>query len=338
MTSTKRAVVWSEEEMREVEVEPPVRPGRRFASGLRSEVTRLNLERSRGMAHEVTRGSAVIFAPQTAPGPAGGTHGNFIEASYRRILARPEWARRLAKVHTAKRQARPAGPDEQVREWRELDAATSSDALLMNVFCYPRVWTAGLRALLGVTADAPVEFGVRARTPLLRGLVDRSEIDMRVGDLLVEAKLTEADFQFGTLRLLARYRDFEEVFEPDRLHMTRRGVRSYQLLRGVLAAYAMGGRFGVLCDARRPDLVEDWHAVIGAVRSFGLQSRLQLVTWQEVAAVVPLGLRKFLGGKYGIEHFSCGCQSESTGLDAALRRRKRHSQEWSGPQHRETCS
>jgi hypothetical protein len=106
----------------------------------------------------------------------------------------------------------------------------------------------------------------------------------------------------------------------------------------VLAAYAMGGRFGVLCDARRPDLVEDWHAVIGAVRSFGLQSRLQLVTWQEVAAVVPLGLRKFLGGKYGIEHFSCGCQSESTGLDAALRRRKRHSQEWSGPQHRETCS
>jgi hypothetical protein len=37
-----------------------------------------------------------------------------------------------------------------------------------------------------------------------------------------------------------------------------------------------------------------------AVRSLEIQARLRLVTWQEIAAVVPGGLREFLGRKYGI--------------------------------------
>ncbi len=291
MTSTKQ-VVWDEVEMREVEVEAPVRRGRGLASAVRAEVS--GLGSALGKVHEVTRGSAVVFSPE------GSSHGNFVEASYRRIVARPEWARRLEKVHTAKRQARATGADEQVRTWRELDAATSSDALLMNVFCYPRVWTPGLRALMGVTGRERVEFGTRSEARLERGLVNTTEIDMRVGDLLVEAKLTEADFQFGAMCLVERYLGFDEVFDRERLEVTRRGVRSYQLVRGVLAAYAVGGRFCVICDGRRSDLVEDWLRVIGAVRSLEVQSRLRLVTWQEIARLVPKGLRGFLASKYGI--------------------------------------
>jgi pimeloyl-ACP methyl ester carboxylesterase len=53
------------------------------------------------------------------------------------------------------------------------------------------------------------------------------------------------------------------------------------LIRGVLAAHATGGSFSVLCDARRPDLIENWHLVMRAVRSCVLRCRLQSLTWQE---------------------------------------------------------
>ena len=294
MTFTKQTM-WDEVEMREVEVEPPVRRGRGLASGLRAEVSGRNV--GSGRVHELTRGAqpSVIYAP------ANGSHGNFLDASYRRILARPAWARRLAKAHTAKRQARATGSQEEVRAWRELDAATSSDALLMNVFCYPRVLRSErMRGFLSVEAEDEVEFGILPRVPLVGGKVDRTEIDMQIGDLLVEGKLTESDFQFAAMRLVERYVDFEEVFEREALEVTRRGVRSYQLIRGVLAAHAEGGRFAVLCDGRRMDLVEDWYQVMRAVRILELRGRLRLVTWQEVAGVVPRTLRTFLAEKYGI--------------------------------------
>jgi hypothetical protein len=293
MTFTKQ-VVWDEVEMREVDVPAPVRRGRGLASSLRAELSGRGLARARDGVDEMTRGSAVVF------GSSEGTHGSFLEVCYRRILAKPEWSRRLEKVHTARRQARPQGAAEQVRVWRELDAATSSDALLMNVFCYPRVWTQGLRALMGVSGGERIEFGVRSAASLERGLVNTTEIDMRIGDLLVEAKLTEADFQFGALRLVERYVDFDRVFDRERLEVTRLGLRSYQLVRGVLAAYAMDGRFCVFCDGRRVDLIEDWLRVMGAVRSLEVQSRLRLVTWQEIATVVPKRLREFMADKYGI--------------------------------------
>ena len=296
--------MWSEEEMRDIEPEPPApRTGARsFASALRNDVSRRNLPRVRPAADELTRGKqpGIIFAPILAPAGRG-SHGNFLNASYRRILANPAWVRRLEKPHTAKRQAGLTGLDEQTRPWAELDAASSSDALLMNIFCYPRVLHSPLlRALLGAETTVEPEFGVRSTAPLNKDLVNTTEIDMRLGDLLVEAKLTEADFQTASMRLLERFQNLDEVFDRDRLHVTRRGVRSYQLLRGVLAAHAADCRFAVLCDARRPDLAAAWYEIIAAVRSFQLQSRLRLITWQEIASAAPQPLQKFLAEKYGI--------------------------------------
>jgi hypothetical protein len=40
---------------------------------------------------------------------------------------------------------------------------------------------------------------------------------MRLGDLLVEAKLTEGDFQRAEKAKVLRYRDFLEGFDEDRL-------------------------------------------------------------------------------------------------------------------------
>ncbi len=288
---------WNEEEMRQVPVASPVRRGLGLATGLREDLSRRNRTRAADRPHELTHGAtpSVIYAPDVL------SHGNFLDASYRRILAHPAWANRLTKAHPAKRQARRTGPDEQVRAWRELDAATSSDALLMNIFCYPRVLHAPrLRTLLGVASGDMPTFGYKPRIDLDGAHPDRTEIDMRLGSLLVEAKLTESDFQFAPACLIERYPGFAEVFDPDLLHFTRRGIRSYQLLRGVLIAQQEAALFCVFLDARRPDLIEDWYSVMRAVRSPTLQARLRVLTWQEIAATLPLRLRTFLAEKYGI--------------------------------------
>jgi hypothetical protein len=94
----------------------------------------------------------------------------------------------------------------------------SSDALLMNVFCTPGVLdSAALRSMLGIAGNDEPEFGWKARVPLRTGRVDRTEVDMRWGDLLVEAKLTETDFQCREAKIVGSYRDLDEVFDREML-------------------------------------------------------------------------------------------------------------------------
>jgi hypothetical protein len=264
------------------------------SSSLRRDLSRRNMERALARRHELSYGSipCVIYQEDAF------VHGNFLDASYRAICAHPEWSRRLKKSYTgarwiARRWDRP--------ERSELDCANSSDALLMNIFCYPRIMArGGLCALLGADIGAVPEFGVRPHTPLLNGKADQTEVDMRLGDLLVEAKLTETGFRPAPKRLLLRYRDFEEVFDPAELHMSGDLICEYQLLRGILAAYSAKTSFALLCDNRRADLQESWFRALQAVRSYSFRSQLKLLTWQEIAAYVPLGLKNFLKEKYGI--------------------------------------
>ena len=268
------------------------------AGALRVEIAVRNLRRGRLYPHEATYGRvpSVVFQ-EHAEG-----HGNFLEESYRAILAEPEWAERLGKRYTADCRV----PRQWDRRRCELDCANSSDALLMNVFCYPEIlshWP--LCGLLGVERGVRPVFGYKPRTPYRERLADATEVDMRLGTLLVEAKLTEGSFQTAALERVLRYRDFEEVFDLDEVPV-REGVRgmtvdSYQLIRGVLAARHCGGAFAVMCDGRRADLVEKWFKVIRAVRRSEMRSRLALVTWQEIAGTLPERLRLFLAEKYGIE-------------------------------------
>jgi hypothetical protein len=251
-----------------------------------------------GLEYQRTDGAVpgIIFAHGE-----DGRHGNFHPRVYEAICGRPEWKRRLDKVHTAHKRMRARAD----WRWMELDCANSSDALLMNVFCHPGVMEcAGVRATLGIAAGAVPEFGVKPRTPLKGGkrdnTHDNTEVDMRVGDLLVEAKLTESDFQSAKLTLVERYRDLCEVFDVKELPVRGGRVVGYQLIRGTMAAHTSGCSFCVLCDARRPELVETWYAVMRTVRLFDLRCRLKLLTWQELAGVVPRELREFLAEKYGI--------------------------------------
>src|SRR5579872_1698218 len=143
--------------------------------------------------------SVVVYRPSVAERK----HGNFFDVSYPSILRQPEWKHRLNKVHT---QARHSLPQSDER-WRELDSSTSSDALLMNVFCCPAVTRSPVVALrLEFEAGEVPEFGFRARIPRHLQRVDRTEIDMKLGALLVEAKLTEKDFQTQRAAIVETYR------------------------------------------------------------------------------------------------------------------------------------
>lgn len=189
-----------------------------YANLLRLELMARNRLWARGRAHVESYGSApvIVYAPE------GERHGNFFDPAYAAILARPEWLRRFNKVHA---QAARSFPKAE-RRWRELDSSMSSDALLMNIFCTPGVAeSAEVRSALGIHDEAAPEFGWKARVPLKnhrsqRIQLDRTEVDMRFGSLLVEAKLTESDFQSREARILETYLDFSEVFDRERLPRT----------------------------------------------------------------------------------------------------------------------
>ena len=111
----------------------------------------------------------------------GWHHGNFVSASYRAILRRPQWRRRLQKVHSQGRRSLPAKDG----LWHELDSSLSSDALLMNIFCYPGV-TRRIEVcrILGLEPGGVLEFGFRPRVPLLSEAIERTEVDMKLGNTI----------------------------------------------------------------------------------------------------------------------------------------------------------
>lgn len=268
-----------------------------FAAALRRELCARNeaFAREHNLGHVLSYGAlpVVVYSPESD----GRRHGNFILSSYGEILKRPQWLRRLDKIHAQGRKALPRAD----RAWRELDSCTSSDALLMNIFCHRGLCGGrNIALLLGTeTSDEP-EFGFKARVPLLNGKTDRTEVDMKLGRLLVEAKLTENDFQIKPGALVESYRDLKKVFDVRALPRIGDRYISYQLIRNVLAAYAMEASFCVIADARRPDLIESWHVIMRCVRDAGMRTRCKVLAWQELAAALPARLQKFLAAKYGI--------------------------------------
>ena len=247
------------------------------------------------LPHALSYGETPVVVYPTSE--CGQDHGNFISASYRAILKRPEWRRRLQKIHSQANHSLPKADC----VWRELDSSMSSDALLMNIFCYPGVTRNRELALcLGTEiADVP-RFGFRPRVPLIRDIVERTEVDMKLGKVLFEAKLTESDFQIQSPEIVERYRDLKEVFDWRKLPKRGKKYISYQLLRSVLAAFALDLDFCVLLDARRPDLLEQWYCVIRCIRSGIIQTRCKVLTWQELRRYLPAALGRFLDVKYGI--------------------------------------
>jgi len=268
-----------------------------YASALRQELIARNSSYAslKRLPHVTSYGELPVVVYQQSE--CGRHHGNFIAASYRAILRRPGWRKRLQKVHAQGRRSLPAKDG----SWRELDSSLSSDALLMNIFCYPGVTRRmEVCSILGLEPGSVPEFGFMPRIPLLSEAIERTEVDMKLGNKIFEAKLTEGDFQIQCTELVEQYRDLREVFEPRQLPRTKRKYVSYQLIRNVLAAHVLDLDFCTLLDARRPDLLEDWYEVVRCIRFAGLRAKCKVLTWQELTPSLPAALQRFVSLKYGI--------------------------------------
>ena len=246
------------------------------------------------LSRNQTEPTVLFFRDQDAS-----LHGNFLSASYDVICGNPEWARRLHKPHPR----RTALPEERRTDAMELDSCTSSDALLMNVFCYPGLFLHDpFVRLMGLppTSEPHLVYGFKPGVPLHFSRTDATEVDLKVQDLLIEAKLTEKDFTKKRAAAVERYRDFGSVFESSSLPTQDGYYLNYQLIRNVLAAYHLGTRFRLICDARRNDLVDAANSILSAIRFSNLRAMCGIVTWQEVARCAPEALGSFLLDKYDI--------------------------------------
>ncbi len=219
-------------------------------------------------------------------------HGNFLDSSYRNILEKQSWRVRLDKPH-------PSFPGTKYRV-KELDSCNSSDALLMNIFCHPMIdeWKS-LKKLLGLSEIGEPEFGFLANVKKNSGQDDATEIDMKLGGTLMEAKLTEKDFTKKEKGIVESYDNFKKVFNEKLLPKSGEDYLNYQLIRNILAAYQHNLSFLLLCDARRPDLVKEFYSTARCVKDDRLRVRCNTVFWQKIAQNVEKELRDFLVEKYG---------------------------------------
>jgi hypothetical protein len=245
-----------------------------------------------GIPYYLSRGRSPTVLFEVAADGSG--HGNFLPESWRAIAANPVWGTRTRKSHSQP----GALPEEKRSSVRELDSSNSSDALLMNCFCYPGAAARILKGLGLPADDSAPEFGFKARLSLLDGSEDATEIDMRLGSVLFEAKLTEHDFTTRPRPHVERYRNVEIHLDLESLPTRGAELAGYQLVRNILAAVHYDAKLIVLLDQRRPDLMLEWWRVHAAIRSVELRSRCEFRTWQQVAAASPVPLAQFLAKKY----------------------------------------
>jgi hypothetical protein len=213
---------------------------------------------------------------------------NFFPASFEVVHSRADWSRRLEKQH------------QQVPGVKEMQSSNSSDAILMSIFCHPKIgsWK-GVRELLGVTSVQPV-FGEKPRVNKTGTAGDETEIDLALDGVFVEAKLTESGFTQKEVAVVEAYTDLGRHFETDLLRRSGDCFENYQVIRNLLAAIQRENRHLLVCDERRPDLVRAYFETVLCLRDAKQRSRCGVVFWQEIARVCGRDLAEYLSRRYGI--------------------------------------
>lgn len=191
----------------------------------------------------------------------GSKHGNFHSYSWVQIISHPDWKKRLDKAHPPKKSL----PDNKQESAKELDSCNSSDALLMNIFCYPNIIDSIQKIFpFNLLKDSPF-FGLKPEIPFKNGGKDNSEIDMVINGIFFEAKLTEPDFTKCDKVKFFSYAFVKDVFDIDALPQEEGFFTSYQLIRNILAAYKYDNQFILLYDGRRPDLEKSFDNTVSSI-------------------------------------------------------------------------
>lgn len=223
--------------------------------------------------------SAVMFNP---------IPHNFHPASWTAIEANADWYQRTQAPH------------QQLPGILQMQSSNSSDALLMNIFCHPSIgnWR-GVSNLLGCPIESP-QFGFKALVRKDGTNGDATEIDLSVGDCLIEAKLTEKDFTEKDIADVSQYSDLTSLFHVWNLPVRNGRYQNYQVIRNLLAAIQHRKRHILLCDERRPDLVRSYFETVSCLKDVEHRNRCRVIFWQEIARACGDDLKTYLEARYGI--------------------------------------
>ena len=183
---------------------------------------------------------------------------------------------------------------------KEMQSSNSSDALLMNIFCHPKLisWK-GVIDVLGFKPENPT-FGFKALVEKKGTDGDETEIDMVIGNYFVEAKLTEAGFTKKNVDEVNKYEKLDKHFHSNCLPVQDGCYQNYQIIRNLLAAIQHQKHHMLLCDDRRPDLVRSYMEIVCCLRGPHIRKTCRVVFWQEVQRACGKSLGFFLQSRYGI--------------------------------------
>lgn len=239
----------------------------------------------RGIQNFSKHSSAIIY---------GNIEDNFLQSSIAAIKINGNWSSRTQKQHSHLSSG-----------YKEMQSSNSSDALLMNIFCHPKIgsWK-GIQNLLKIPAFTinQIEFGYNPII-LVDGTPEKrpTEVDLFIHDQIIcEAKLTEKDFTSKSKSHVNKYDLFSKIFDVNSLAQTDKEYLNYQLIRNIIAAVDEDRRFILLCDMRRPDLIAAFHHTTGCILDIQNRMRCEFITWQQISTYVGKDLRDFLKLKYGI--------------------------------------
>lgn len=209
---------------------------------------------------------------------------SFHPDTYRNIINNKNYVERIKKIHP------------KVPSILEMQSSNSSDALLMNFFAHPKIkeWK-GVRDLVSISSSDDIEFGWN---PVHENENNyKTEIDIRIGNSIIEAKLTEEDFKSKKLNVVLRYLDVEKIVDLQVL--TKNDIVSnYQLIRNLITARKYGYKFTLLIDASRIDLLREFYKVKGAIIDKSFAANFNFITWQEMTNCVGDDLKNYITEKY----------------------------------------
>ena len=234
---------------------------------------------SNGLKIDASPKSAVIFENLS---------DTFCTKTYTAIANNDDWYRRIQKSH------------QNLPGVLEMQSSNSSDALLMNTFCHPKIssWK-GVSDLLGFKLGNPI-FGFKAKVEKEGTDGDATEIDMVIGDYFVEAKLTESDFTDKDAAEVEKYLRLTVCFHSDCLTVHDGRYQNYQIIRNLLASAQHWKQHMLLCDERRPDLARRYMETVCCLRDVQFRKRCRVVFWQELQRVCGKDLGVFLYERYGL--------------------------------------
>lgn len=209
---------------------------------------------------------------------------NFYPETFANICDKIDYKKRLDKPHS------------KVPNFKEMQSSNSSDALLINFFIHPKIreWKS-LRDLISINQSDDIEFGWNPQFD--NEANHKTEIDMKIGNSIFEAKLTEKDFTSKELQIVLGYSNVENIIDLKVL-TNNNIVSNYQLIRNLLTAEKHGFKFNLLIDETRIDLIREFYKVKCAIKVNSLLDNFNFITWQEISNCVGVDLKNYITEKY----------------------------------------